>query len=312
MPLEISETEPIALAVLQASADVGRPGALGGLDSWYDGATFTQLAGHPVDRLRAARLRRPRGERRAHDRRVRARRRSRRLCPGAGGRRDAVLRRRRRRDGLLSSVRTRRSSSARTRRFRRRRATFNRMIEAHALTKDYGPKRAVDELSFTVRPGDRDRLSRPERLGQVDHDADDPGARRAQLGQRDRERQALPRPQGSAARGRRAARGALGAHGPLGLSPPARAGADARHLERPRPRADRPGGAARGGAQAGRPVLARHGPAPGDRDRAARRPFDAAARRAGQRARPGRHPLDPQPAQSRWQPKAARSSSRRT
>ena len=27
------------------------------------------------------------------------------------------------------------------------------MIEAHALTKDYGDKRAVDELSFTVRPG---------------------------------------------------------------------------------------------------------------------------------------------------------------
>jgi ABC-2 type transport system ATP-binding protein len=27
------------------------------------------------------------------------------------------------------------------------------MIEAHALTKDYGSKRAVDELSFTVRPG---------------------------------------------------------------------------------------------------------------------------------------------------------------
>jgi ABC-2 type transport system ATP-binding protein len=27
------------------------------------------------------------------------------------------------------------------------------MIEVRALTKDYGPKRAVDELSFTVRPG---------------------------------------------------------------------------------------------------------------------------------------------------------------
>jgi ABC-2 type transport system ATP-binding protein len=27
------------------------------------------------------------------------------------------------------------------------------MIEAHALTKDYGEKRAVDELSFSVRPG---------------------------------------------------------------------------------------------------------------------------------------------------------------
>ena len=27
------------------------------------------------------------------------------------------------------------------------------MIEATALTKDYGPKRAVSDLSFTVRPG---------------------------------------------------------------------------------------------------------------------------------------------------------------
>src|ERR1700685_1577104 len=27
------------------------------------------------------------------------------------------------------------------------------MIEAHGLTKDYGDKRAVDDLTFTVRPG---------------------------------------------------------------------------------------------------------------------------------------------------------------
>ncbi len=27
------------------------------------------------------------------------------------------------------------------------------MIEAHGLTKDYGDKRAVDDLSFTVEPG---------------------------------------------------------------------------------------------------------------------------------------------------------------
>ena len=27
------------------------------------------------------------------------------------------------------------------------------MIEAHGLTKDYGEKRAVDDLSFTVHPG---------------------------------------------------------------------------------------------------------------------------------------------------------------
>ena len=47
MPLEIAEDEPIVLAMQQAAADVGRPGRLGGLDSWYDGATFTQLAGIP-------------------------------------------------------------------------------------------------------------------------------------------------------------------------------------------------------------------------------------------------------------------------
>jgi acetylornithine deacetylase len=48
MPLEISGSEPIVGAVLQASADVGRPGRLGGLDSWYDGATLTHLAGIPA------------------------------------------------------------------------------------------------------------------------------------------------------------------------------------------------------------------------------------------------------------------------
>ena len=33
------------------------------------------------------------------------------------------------------------------------RTTFNSMIEARNLTKDYGSKRAVDGLSFTVQPG---------------------------------------------------------------------------------------------------------------------------------------------------------------
>jgi acetylornithine deacetylase len=31
----------------EASADIGRPGKIGGLDSWYDGATLTQLGGIP-------------------------------------------------------------------------------------------------------------------------------------------------------------------------------------------------------------------------------------------------------------------------
>src|SRR5581483_8500961 len=47
MPMEIPESEPIVRVMREATADVGRPGALGGLDSWYDGATFTQLAGIP-------------------------------------------------------------------------------------------------------------------------------------------------------------------------------------------------------------------------------------------------------------------------
>jgi acetylornithine deacetylase len=33
--------------MLKATGDIGRPGRLSGLDSWYDGATFTELAGIP-------------------------------------------------------------------------------------------------------------------------------------------------------------------------------------------------------------------------------------------------------------------------
>jgi acetylornithine deacetylase len=47
MPMEIAQSEPIVAAMLGATADVGRPSRLGGLDSWYDGATFTHLAGIP-------------------------------------------------------------------------------------------------------------------------------------------------------------------------------------------------------------------------------------------------------------------------
>jgi acetylornithine deacetylase len=47
MPMEIDPGEPVVGVLLDASADVGRRRELGGLDSWYDGATFTQLAGIP-------------------------------------------------------------------------------------------------------------------------------------------------------------------------------------------------------------------------------------------------------------------------
>jgi acetylornithine deacetylase len=47
MPMEIPETEPIVSTMLDASADLGRRRVLGGLDSWYDGATFSRVAGIP-------------------------------------------------------------------------------------------------------------------------------------------------------------------------------------------------------------------------------------------------------------------------
>jgi acetylornithine deacetylase len=47
MPLEIPVDEPIVSTALEATADIGRPGRLAGLDSWYDGATLTRLAGIP-------------------------------------------------------------------------------------------------------------------------------------------------------------------------------------------------------------------------------------------------------------------------
>ena len=47
MPFEIPSAEPVVGVLMETTADVGRPGRLGGLDSWYDGATLTQLAGIP-------------------------------------------------------------------------------------------------------------------------------------------------------------------------------------------------------------------------------------------------------------------------
>ena len=48
MSLEISPDEPIVPVMSEATADIGRPGRLSGLDSWYDGATFTRLGGIPA------------------------------------------------------------------------------------------------------------------------------------------------------------------------------------------------------------------------------------------------------------------------
>lgn len=47
MPMEIPESTPVVSTMLDASADLGLRRQLGGLDSWYDGATYTLLAGIP-------------------------------------------------------------------------------------------------------------------------------------------------------------------------------------------------------------------------------------------------------------------------
>jgi acetylornithine deacetylase len=47
MPFEIPISEPVVSTMLDATRDVGRPGAVGGLDSWYDGAALTRLGGIP-------------------------------------------------------------------------------------------------------------------------------------------------------------------------------------------------------------------------------------------------------------------------
>lgn len=48
MSLEIAPDEPIVGVISRATEDVGRPGRLSGLDSWYDGATFARLGGTPA------------------------------------------------------------------------------------------------------------------------------------------------------------------------------------------------------------------------------------------------------------------------
>ena len=47
MPMELSRSEPIVETMLEVAGDTGRGRRLGGLDSWYDGATLTTLGRSP-------------------------------------------------------------------------------------------------------------------------------------------------------------------------------------------------------------------------------------------------------------------------
>lgn len=48
MPMDLAPDEPIVATALGAGADVGRSGKPSGLDSWFDGATFTSFASTPT------------------------------------------------------------------------------------------------------------------------------------------------------------------------------------------------------------------------------------------------------------------------
>ena len=168
-----------------------------------------------------------------------------------------------------------------------------RVIMLENVTKRYGQFTAVDDVSFTALPGRVTGFLGPNGAGKST-------SMRVMVGLTPRERWSgdhrrtplLRDPQPGRARGRAARR----------LGP-------ARRPHRPRgaPRQRRDDGrrtpAGRGDARAGRALrhrgqaagaqlLARHAPAARHRQRLPRRPVDPDPRRAGQRPRPGRHPLD--------------------
>ena len=172
------------------------------------------------------------------------------------------------------------------------------MIEAHGLTKHYGPKTAVDDLTFTVKPGVVTGFLGPNGAGQVDDDADDP-----RPGRPDRRARSASTARPTASTRRRCSEvGALlearSVH--TGRSACNHLLALAQTAGIPKRRVDEVielvglGEVARkraGGFSLGM------GQRLGHRVGAARRPAHADPRRAGQRAGPGRHPVDPQPAQ---------------
>ena len=147
------------------------------------------------------------------------------------------------------------------------------------------------------RPRPRHRLPRPQRGGQVHHDARHrrPHPTDPRLGARPRS--PVHRPAQPGPRGRGPARRLRPARRPHGARGPHAGAADHGPARRPGGRDARAGQPHRdrGGAPRAR-LLPRHAAAARHRAGAARRPLRADPRRAGQRARPGRHPVDARPA----------------
>ena len=187
------------------------------------------------------------------------------------------------------------------------------MIEADGLTKDYGDKRAVDDLTFTVRPGIVTGFLGPNGSGKSTTmrlilGLDAPTAGDVTVNGKHYRDHAAPLHEVGALLEARSVHTGRSAYNHLlalaqthGIAQAAGRGADRPGRARTTSRGSAPGKFSLGMGQ-------RLGIADG----AARRPGDPAPRRAGERARPGGHPLDPQPAQGRSRPRAAPCSSPRT
>ena len=169
------------------------------------------------------------------------------------------------------------------------------MIEAQHITKRYGEKIAVDDLTFTVKPGIVTGFLGPNGAGKstamrliIGLDAPTRGQVTVN-GKAYRDHAAPLHEVGTMLEARAIHTGRSAYNHLLALAQTHGIPGAARR------RGDRPRRTAGGRAQARRQLLARDGAAARYRVRAARRSRDADPRRAGQRARSRGHPLDPQP-----------------
>ena len=169
------------------------------------------------------------------------------------------------------------------------------MIEVRGLTKRYGDKVAVSDLSFGIEPGKVTGFLGPNGAGKTTTMRLILGLDYADAGTVTVDGKQYQRPGVPHARGRRPAGREGGARGPQRLQPPAVPGTDQQPADVACRRGARAGRAFRRGTQAVQGLLARHEPAARHRGDHARRPAHAHVRRAGERARPRGHPVDQEP-----------------
>ena len=179
------------------------------------------------------------------------------------------------------------------------------MIEARGLTKRYGDTLAVDDLSFQVRPGHVTGFLGPNGAGKSTTmrmilGLDKPTSGSVTIdGHRYVEHERPLRQIGALLEAKAVHPGRSAYHHLLALAQTN--GIPTRRVAR----GPRPGRSGLGFPTARRKVLPRHGPTARDRRCAARRPRRPASRRAGERVRPRRDPLDPGACSSHWPMKAS-------